>query len=606
MPILKKRQHISAWAPFLLWMPSVNRETIKADFFAGLTNAVVVLPQGVAFAMIAGLPPVYGLYTAIVPPIMAGLFGSSRHLISGPTTAISIVVFSTISPYAQAGSAEFVSLAFTLTFLSGLIQLGLGIARMGTLVNFISHSVVVGFTAGAAILIATSQIKHVLGISVSSGASFVHTWIDIAGNLGATNPAVLAVSMITLVTAIVIKRFRQKWPAMLLGILAGSVVASVFGAEAHNIKLVGSLPASLPPLSVPDFSAAAIREMTSGALAVAMLGLIEAVSIARSIATKSRQRIDGNQEFIGQGLANVVGSFVSCYSSSGSFTRSGLNYESGAKTPMAAIFAAGSLAAILLMVAPLAAYLPIPAMGGIVLLVAYNLIDLHHIRVILKTSQSEAAVLIVTFLSTLFVELEFAIYVGIMLSLALYLNRTSKPRIVSRVPHPTQPGRPFYTDPDLPECPQLKIIRVDGSIYFGSVNHVDEVLQRIDEEDPGQINVLMVCSGVNFIDVAGAQALLHEARRRQEKGGGLFFCGVKEEVIRILRNSSYLEKIGKKNIFCSKVEAIKSITERLDMSICARCGERIFLECEGFPKNDDVVTETLHIAGSPGSAQQNV
>jgi len=603
MPILKKRQHISAWAPFLLWAPLVNRDTLKADFFAGLTNAVVVLPQGMAFAMIAGLPPVYGLYTAIVPPIMAGLFGSSRHMITGPAIAISIVVFSAISPYAQAGSAEFISLAFTLTFLSGLIQLGLGIAGMGTLVNFISHSVVVGFTAGAAILIATSQVKHVLGISVSSGASFVHTWINIIGDLEAVNPAVLAVSMITLFTAVVIKRFRPRWPGMLLGILAGSVMAAVFGADAHHIKLVGSLPSSLPPLSVPDFSATAMREMASGALAVAMLGLIEAVSIARSIATKSRQRIDGNQEFIGQGLANVVGSFVSCYSSSGSFTRSGLNYESGARTPMAAIFAAGSLGAILLMVAPLAAYLPIPAMGGIVLLVAYNLIDLRHIRVILKTSQSEAAVLIVTFLSTLFVELGFAIYVGIMLSLALYLNRTSKPRIVSRVPHPAQPGRPFYTDPDLPECPQLKIIRVDGSIYFGSVNHVEEALQWIDEEDPGQVNVLMVCSGVNFIDVAGAESLLYEARRRQEKGGKLYFCGVKEDVIRILRNGSYLDKIGRENIFCSKVEAIKSITAHLDMSICAECRERIFLECEGFPKNDDVVPETLHITGSPGSVQ---
>ncbi|VAX16849.1 Sulfate permease [hydrothermal vent metagenome] len=592
---MRNKRTITTLLPFLAWLPCVDRGAVKADFLAGLTNAIVALPQGVAFAMIAGLPPVYGLYTAIIPPIIAGLFGSSFHMISGPTTALSIVIFSTISPYAHPGSAEFVSLALTLTFLAGLIQFGLGLARMGALVNFISHSVIVGFTAGAAILIATSQIKNVLGISVPSGASFLHTWIDVGKNIGATNPAVLTTAIVTLLTVVLLKRYRPKWPGMLLATFAGGLVAAILGAEAHGIKLLGPLPASLPPLSMPDFSAVSIREMTSGALAIAMLGLIAAVAIARSIATTSRQRIDGNQEFIGQGLANIVGSFFSCYAASGSFTRSGLNYTSGAKTPLSAVFSAISLAIILLVVAPLTAYLPIPAMGGIVLLVAYNLVDVHHIRMILKTSPAEAAVLSVTFFSTLFVELEFAIYVGIILSLILYLNQTSKPSIVSRVPHPTDKGRSFYTDPDFPECPQLKIIRIDGSIYFGSVDHVEEVLQRIDEEDPGQVNVLILCSGINFIDVTGAEALAHEAKRRREKGGGLFLYGVKDAVIRILRRGGYLARIGRENIFCSKDEAIRSITEQLNKSICTRCGERIFVECDNFPKDDDVVVETFHL-----------
>jgi SulP family sulfate permease len=589
--------------PFLVWLPGVDRRGVKDDFLAGLTNAVVVLPQGVAFAMIAGLPPEYGLYTAIVPPIIAGLFGSSRHLISGPTTAISIVVFSSVSPYAQEGTASFVALALLLTLLAGLFQLALGLAQMGALVNFISHSVVVGFTAGAAILIGASQLKHVFGVEIPSGESFVHTIVDIGGKLGEANPWVFVVATVTLATAAVLKRLKPKWPGMLVAMVAGSVTAAIIGAEENGVRLVGSLPSSLPPFSVPEFSMKALRDLTSGALAIAMLGLIEAVSIARSIATKSRQRIDGNQEFIGQGLANIVGAFFSCYASSGSFTRSGVNYSAGAKTPLSAVFAATSLAVILLLVAPLAAYLPIPAMGGIVLLVAYNLIDFHHIRLILKANAGDAAVLTTTFLATLFVELEFAIYVGVILSLVLYLNRTSKPRIVPRVPDPFQQERPFYTDPDLPDCPQLKIMRIDGSIYFGSVNHVEATLQAVDEWEPEQIHLLLVMSGVNFVDVAGAEMLAQEAIRRREKGGGLYLYGVKEDVRRILRKGGYLATIGLENIFCSKKEAIAHITKHhLSREGCRRCPERVFTECAEYPRDPDVEIHRTPLGGEKSRA----
>ncbi|MBF0169495.1 MAG: SulP family inorganic anion transporter [Nitrospinae bacterium] len=574
--------------PFLLWWPLVTRTTLKDDLFAGITNAVVVLPQGVAFAMISGLPPAYGLYTAIIPPIIAGLFGSSRHLISGPTTAISIVVFSTISPMAEAGTEAFVALTLTLTLLAGLFQAALGMAKMGALVNFISHSVVVGFTAGAAILIATSQLKHVLGLPIPSGESFLHIWVQILSQIADTNLWVLFVAILTLTVAVLFKKWKPRWPAMLIAMVVGAVAASLIGPEETGIALVGAIPSSLPPFSVPEFSAKALRELTPGAIAVAMLGLIEAVSISRSIATRSGQRIDGNQEFIGQGLSNIIGAFFSSYASSGSFTRSGLNYSVGAHTPMAAVFAALSLAVILLLVAPLAAYLPIPAMGGIVMLVAYNLIDFHHINVILKAEKGDAAVLVTTFISTLFVELEFAIYVGVLLSLILYLNRTSKPRIVPRIPDPFQPGRPFYTDPDLPECPQVKILRIDGSIYFGSVNHVESVLQSVDEWEPDQIHKLIVMSGVNFIDVAGGEMLAHEAARLRAKGGRLYLYGVKEDVRRVLLRGGYLAQVGVENIFCSKSEALSFILGHISAKRCRSCPEFVFAECASFERDPGV------------------
>ncbi len=566
--------------PFLRWWPRVNRETLKADLIAGFTGAVIVLPQGVAFALIAGLPPVYGLYTAMVPPIVAGLFGYSRHLISGPTTAISIVVFATVTKFAEPGSAKFVSMALTLTFLAGVYQFVLGLARMGALVNFVSHSVVVGFTAGAAILIATSQLKHFLGLDIPAGESFLHTWQDIFRQIHEINPYVTAIAAVTLIAGVLFMRFKPRLPGMLFAMIIGSLLAALLAYETRDIELVGELPAQLPPFSMPDLSLKSLKALGSGALAIAMLGLVEAVSIAKSVALKSGQRIGGNQEFIGQGMANIVGSFFSSYASSGSFTRSGINYTAGAVTPMAAIFAAVALALIVLAVAPLAAHLPIAAMAGILLIVAWRLIDFHHIANILRTSKRETAVLLTTFLATLFVELEFAIYVGVMLSLVIYLMRTSRPGIVVRTPDPHSAGRHMVTDPKLPECPQLKIARVDGSLFFGAVDHVQGEFQRFLAEDPGQKHLLIICNGINFVDIAGAEMLMQEAKRRRNLGGGLYLSKVKEEACRILKRGGFVDHLGDEHIFVTKADAIQTIFAKLDRSICERCDKRIFLECQ--------------------------
>jgi sulfate permease, SulP family len=304
--------------PFLVWTRFITRQSIKDDFFAGLTGAVIVLPQGVAFAAIAGMPPEYGLYTAMVTPIVAALFGSSFHLVSGPTTAISIVVFAAISRYAEPGTPEFISLALTLTFIAGVYQLAFGLARLGALVNFVSHTVVIGFTAGAAILIATSQMQHVLGVDIPPGESFLHTWVDIGLSWRDIDPFLLSIAGVTLVTALLVRRFVPKIPNLLIAMMVGSLLAAGLAQFAPDIELVGEIPAHLPPFSVPEFSFATLRTLAPEAFAVALLGLIEAVSISRAVATRSNQRIDANQEFIGQGLSNAVGSMFSSYAGSGS------------------------------------------------------------------------------------------------------------------------------------------------------------------------------------------------------------------------------------------------------------------------------------------------
>ncbi len=576
---------IKKFFPLLQWWPTVSRRSMRADIIAGITGAVIVLPQGVAFAIIAGLPPEYGLYSAIVPAIIAALFGSSHHLISGPTTAISIVIFTALSPLAPPSSIEYIQMALTLTFLAGFFQLALGVARLGTLVNFVSHSVVVGFTAGASILIATSQLSNILGITAPGKHSFIHVWADILSNLSHTNLYALFIGLCTVAIALLFRRLKPRWPGMLIAMIAGSVIAVLLKGTEHGIRLVGSLPAHLPPLSHPYITTASLRELAPPALAVAMLGLAEAVSIARSIATKTEQRIDSNQEFIGQGLSNIIGSFFSSYASSGSFTRTGVNHEAGARTPLAAAFAAITLAGIVLLIAPLTAYLPIASMAGILFLVAYNLVDAHHISSIVRTSRPEAGILMATFLSTLFVELEFAIYVGVLLSLLLYLNRTSHPTFVTLAPDPDSRRRSFINvqKKPLPECPQLKVIRIDGSIFFGAVNHVAEQMDYIIKNYPEQAHILVEGSGINFIDVAGCQTLSQEAHRLRVNGRQLYLCKLKGEVIEVMKRGGCNKSIGEENVFQSKMAAIKSIVPRLDPERCRRCKVRIFHECEQMP-----------------------
>ena len=574
---------ITTLLPFLRWFQLINRETLKADAMAGVTGAIIVLPQGIAFATIAGLPPEYGLYTAMVTPIIAALFGSSLHLISGPTTAISIVIFSAVSNHAEPGSPEFISLVLTITLLAGIYQLAFGLARLGVLVNFVSHTVVIGFTAGAAILIATSQMKSILGIAIPKGESFVDTWIYLWNEIANFNPYILSIAIITLITALILKWLLPKSPHLLLGLIVGSLLAVILGGAANEIQLVGKIPAQLPPLSMPDFSLASIKMLAPEAFAVALLGLIEAVSISRAIASKSNQRINANQEFIGQGLSNIAGSFFSSYAGSGSFTRSGINYSAGAKTPLSAIFAALFLMLIILLIAPLTAYIPVAGMGGIILIVAYKLIDFHHIKQIIKYSKSESAILLTTFFATLFLELEFAIYLGVLLSLIIFLARTSTPEIITLATdiEPKSGKRKLINirKKPLQECPQLKIIRVDMSIYFGSLNHIQNRIHQIVDKEKVH-HILIVGTAINFIDLSGKEMLLTEARRLEKLGGGLYFSELKSYVYRTFIKSRFSYKIGTIHFFDKKRGAITGIYKKLDKDICEKCERRVFDECD--------------------------
>lgn len=576
----------SRWSwlvPFMAWLPGVGRAELKADTLAAVVGALVVLPQAVAFATIAGMPPEYGLYAGMVPAIIAALFGSSRHLVSGPTTAASVVLFSALSVMAVPGSPDYVMLALTLTFMVGIIELSLGLARMGALVNFISHSVVVGFTAGAALLIAAKQLKHFFGVEMEGGGHLHDILIQFGHHVTEVNPATTLVAVSTLAIGIAFKRWLPRVPYMIAAMLGGSLVAlglnHWLGEAATGIATVGALPAGLPPLSAPDLTLDHIKQLAPTALAVTLFALTEAASIGRSLAARGGYRIDGNQEFIGQGLSNVAGSFFSAYVATGSFNRSGVNYAAGARTPLAAVFAGLLLIGIVPLVAPFSSYLPTAAMAGLLFLVAWGLIDLKEIRHILKASKRETSVLAVTFFSALFLELEFAIFAGVLLSLVLYLERTSKPRIVTLSPDPRSPNRAFSSETEVAQCPQLRFIRIDGSLFFGSVAHVENAFDRLRLADPGQKHLAILADGINFVDLQGGETLMREAERRRADGGGMYLINVKQGLWEALERCGCIDATGARNVFQAKNAAIHGIYQKLDKVVCASCPRPIFTEC---------------------------
>jgi SulP family sulfate permease len=563
------------------WRGSLTRESVKTDIIAGLTGAVVVLPQGVAFALIAGLPPEFGLYTAIVPTILAALFGSSHHLISGPTTAISIVVFANISAMAQPFTPRYIELALTLTFLTGVFQLGLGMAKMGGLINFVSRSVMTGFTAGAAVLIALGQLHYFIGVELPKG-SITGLLAALPGALSRASLPSLAVGGAALATALFFRKKYPRLPGLLVAMVVASLLAWSFGGEQSGLKMAGALPGGLPPLSWPLAEAGSIGGLIPGALAVAMLGLAEAVAIARAVAAGTGQRLDNNQEFMGQGLSNLLGSFFSAYASSGSFTRTGVNIQSGAKTPMSAVVSAVAVALAAVLVAPLTAHLPMAGVAGVLMVVAGGLIHMRDIERIIRTSSQEALVMAITAISCLAVNLEFALFTGVMLSLLFYLNRTSHPNFITLVPDASGGKRHLVNmaRKPLPECPQVKILRLDGSIFFGAVNHISEELHHLLQEPPGQKHVILVASGVNFIDVTGCQMVFQQETSLNKEGRRLYFCSLKQEVLDTLRLCGCMQGLGKDSVFDTKAEAVHEVLKNIDYSICCRCEAKVFKECE--------------------------
>lgn len=566
------------------WMLRADRASLRADALAGLTGATIVLPQAVAFAAIAGLPPQYGFYTAIVPTIVAALAGSSWHAVSGPTTAISVLVFSALSYQFSPGSPAFVSAAIGLTLLVGIVQFLLAAARLGVLVDFVSHSVMTGFITGAALLIALSQVGGLLGLSLPRPTEPVDFARELAAGLAATDLPIVAVGLSAVAIGIIVRLVRPGWPNYLLALLGASGLSLALGGAAAGIPTIGAVGAVLPRFELPAVGPAMIRDQGSAALAIALVGLLEALSVSRAIAVRSGQPINGNREILGQGLSNIFGSFFQSYPSSASFTRSGVNYDAGARSPLAAILAALFLVLILALVGDWFALVPQPALAGVILLVAWRLIDFGEWRHVLA-SGSETAIAFATFGTTLLIDLEFAIYVGVILSILFFIRGASRPLIAVGVPDPKNPRRMFVdaAPNKLPECPQMMITRLDGPLFFGSVEFVRRQFRVFEAERPGQTHMLFIVKGVGEIDMPGADLLIEESGRRQRRGGSLHLQTRTPRTIAKLARFKVMRALTRNRIHLSKGDAISEMVPRLDGDICASCRVRIFHECARQP-----------------------
>jgi len=505
--------------PFLTWLPRQTRASVGRDLIVGLSGAILALPQSIAYALIAGLPPEYGLYAAIMPVLIACLWGSSWHLICGPTAAISIVLYASVSPLAVPASQDYITLILLLTFLAGIFQWLLGLLRFGALVNFVSHSVVLGFTLGAAVVIAIGQLPNLLGLDLPAKATALASLMDVLQHLRAVDKASLLLGVATLVVGFGLKQLLPRWPTLLITLVLASLLVWAWPSMFGHVHLVSAFVGRLPPFSALPLDLDLILRLLPSAVAVGMLGLVTSLSIARSIAARSQQLLDANQEVRAQGLSNIVGAFFSGSLSAGSFTRSGLSYEAGACSPLAGVFSALWVALFAMFAAGLIAHIPIPAMAGSILLIAWGLVDHRGIRALWRVSRAEFVVMALTCLATLLLELQTAIYAGVLASLFFYLKRTSQPRV--------QHWRDGEDD----------VLRVGGSIFFGASHYLQVRLQRLHGA-----RVVIEAQQINFIDYSGVEMLHQEARRLLRQDRSLTLRQARPQVVEELRKLEGPEK----------------------------------------------------------------
>ncbi|WP_421953666.1 SulP family inorganic anion transporter [Polaromonas sp.] len=586
------------------WTRTVTRSTLRVDAMAGLLGAVLVLPQGIAFATLAGLPPEYGLYTAVVPCIIAALFGSSWHVMSGPTNANSLALFAMLSPLAVAFSPAYIQLALAVTVMVGIMQWLIGTLRLGSLANFISPAALFGFTSGAALLIAVYALPDLLGLAPAAEHGAAAVLAHVVSQLGHAQPAALAVAAITAAVAFAVRRLRPGWPFMLVGLVVSTALAAfwfqVMAPEpvtpAMALRTVGKIATPWPRFEVPHISWASVPDLLGLAFALTIVALGQAISIAKAVAARSGQRIDANREFRGQGLSNIVGGFFSCYVSCGSMNRSMPNLQAGARTPLAAVFAALLLLGLVAVSSSLLAQIPMAALAALLMLVAVALLDLTRWRQLFRLSRTEFAVALATMAATVTIRLEMAILLGTLLSLMSFLYRTSKPAMRTMGFDSNSPDRQFVVLADaatpLQECPQLKLLRMEGEVYFGATQHVADTLHALRHAPQPQKHLLVMGKSMNFIDLAGAELWEAELTARRAMGGNLYFHRPRPEVLRMWETTGFTRLLGPEHQFPDKRTAIATIFPKLDPQICRTCTARIFWECKSVPPPEEAGDKT--------------
>lgn len=559
----------------------VRRADLRPDFLAALTVTMVLLPQTMAYALLAGLPPQVGLYSAVIASIVAALWGSSIQLQTGPSNTVALLSLAALTPIAVPGTPPYLVGASLLAFMGGVLRLVMGLARLGILVRFVSDAVIVGFTAGAGLLIIFNQITELLRLDLPPSSGPIETLRLVAPRLDDSHLPSLVLGLAAIAIIVLFRRLNRRLPGPLLAIVVGALATALLSLD---VRVVGSLPRALPPFSPPPLTDLdLVGALSTAALSITAIGLVEAVSNARSIASQTGQRLDSNQEFVGQGLANIACGLFSGCPVTGSFGRSMLNLQAGARTPMANVFTGLLVTAAMLGLGPLASYIPMASLAGVLLVTAFNLIDRREMARIWRGGGADRLTMTVTLLATLTLPLQFAVLAGILMSLAAYLLRTSTPRV--RTVLPADGFRHFEHQPELPPCPQLSIIEILGDLYFGAAQHVDEAIYRNLADHPGQRFLLLRMHSVHNCDISGIHALEAIVRNYREAGGDVYLTRVRRPVLQQMEASGFLDHLGRDHLLGEDVVIGHIFHHVLDPAICIyECPTRAFRECQNLPR----------------------
>ncbi len=559
--------------PFLAW--SLTRESLRADLVAGITVALVLIPQSMAYAQLAGLPAYYGLYSAFVPVMVAALFGSSRQLATGPVAVVSLLTASAIIPLAgdpgmlgqEAVLAVYVPLAVLLAFLVGTFQYLLGVFRLGVIVNFLSHPVIVGFTNAAALIIGLSQLNKIFGVEKARSESFLS---DIWGVLQQIPDQAHLPTLLFGVGAIVIlwvdKHYFPRLPGVLLAVVVTTLVSWLIDYEAMSgHSVVGYIEPRLPSMQLPDFDLEMMLALVSTAVVISLVGFMEAISIAKAMAAKTRDHIDPNQELIGQGLGNIAGSLFQAYPTSGSFSRSAVNIEAGARTGMSSVFTGVVVAITLLFLTPLLYHLPQAVLAAVIIVAVFGLINVAAVKHAWRASWQDGMASVVTFVATIGFapHLDKGIMVGAGLAVMLYLYRSMTPRVAHLGRYEDGTLRDLAVHPDLPSDDRIIVLRFDGSLFFANVAYFEDSLLASVAMKPEARFVLVVGDGINELDASGEAVLRELNQRLQETGITLVISGLKRQVLQVMRRTRLLDEIGQENIFATEDMALTAIYKQM-------------------------------------------
>ena len=570
MTIEIKHAPIPLWQrlfPFMAWLPNITKETIKADLISGLTVALVAIPQSLAYAQLAGVPPYYGLYASFLPVIIGALWGSSPALSTGPVAMTSLLTAASVMTLAKFGTDQFYAYVILMALLSGLFQVVLGVARMGVLIKFLSYPVLRGFINAAAIIIALAQLPAMLGLKLEHGPHFMIDVLHVIEHSEHTHLPSLAFGLGALLMLVLLKRYTPKLPGVLLVVVITTTISYLVGFEADGGTVVGKIPQGLPSFSLPPFDPVASMHMLPAAFVIAIISFMEAMSSSKIIAIKKRIKWDENQELVGQGLANIAAAFSTGIPVSGSFSRSALSLATGTRTGLASVFSAVVVLITLFFFTPALYYLPKPVLAAIIMMVVFSLIDIKVIKEAWAASLQDGIAGVVTFIATLAFapNIQNGILTGILLSLVLFLARTMRPAVVM-LGVDEQGNLRSAKRYNLPKLhPQITAIRFDGQLYFANVSYFEEAVLYRASPDPDLRHILVVGDGINGLDASGVDMLKNLLDHLHRNGVGISFANLKDNVLEVLRRTGLGEMIGKENIYPSVQIAIASIKRQLEI-----------------------------------------